>query len=266
MPHRRTDLLDELSGELDPTEAEALFARLEAHAVPEPTTAETDALIDRLRPLTPRPRPRRFREVGLTREPLALFLATQAHHFRPAWWLASLAFVLMGLAAQGVLAARGLSVAVIAPALVIGGVAYAFRSLRGAALELELACPVTPAQVTLSRILVPLGYYLLLGALPALSAGEGGRLLLSWTAALFLFTGLFLTLTLYMGPLAASVVALVAWGALIGLHLHGLSPFSLAPNPLWTPMQVGALVAGLLLLLHALAPGRIYRLLERGSR
>lgn len=263
--HRRTDLIAELAGELEKAEAEALLARLEALADPQPTLAETNALIDRLRPLTPRPRPRRFREQGLTREPLAHFLAAQAHHFRPVWWLASLAFVLLGLAVQGELAAQGLSVAALAPVLVIGGVVYAFRSLRGAALELELACPVTPTQVTLSRILLPLGYYLVLGTLPALAAGEGGRLLLSWTAALFLFTGLILTLTLYMGSLSAGVLSLVIWGVLIALHVQGLSPFAVDPGPFWAPLQFGALVTGLLLLLHALSPGRLYRLIEKGN-
>lgn len=266
MKRRWTDLIQELDGELDPRDAEALLTRLDGHAVPGPSAADTDALIDRLRPLTPRPRPRRFRETGLTREPLALFLATQVHHFRPVWWLASLAFVLLGLAAQPALAREGLSVAALAPALVIGGVAYAFRSLKGTALELELACPVTPAQVSLSRILVPLLYYLLLGALPALAGGEAGRLLLTWTATLLLFTGLMLSLTLYLGSLAASLAALVLWSILGSMHILWVSPFNLEGNPFWLPMQVVALLAGAALLLHALAPGRVYRLIERGSR
>ncbi|WP_374711801.1 hypothetical protein [Symbiobacterium terraclitae] len=247
---------------LSPEEAAAVFARLDAHLVPLPTAADTAALIDRLRPLLPQPAPRRFREVGLSREPVALLLWAQLHHFRPSWWLASLGFVLVGLVAGPSLTTAGLSPAVLAPPLVIGGVLYAFRSLRGAALELELSCPVTPAQVALGRMLVPLVYDLLLGAIPVLAPGPlhaWFRLYLSWTAALILFAGLMLTLTLFVGTTVAAGLATGLWGLLGALHLIRLSPFGLPDGPGWILAQLALLASGILLLSAGLRPERIGR-------
>jgi len=271
---------------LTAAEAEAVLNRLAGHLVPQPTTAETAALINRLRPLLPRPAARRFRTSGLSREPLAHFLRTQLHHFRPLWWLASLGFVLLGLGAGSFLADWGLSPAVLAPPLIIGGVLYSFHSLRGAALELELSCPVTPAQVALGRILVPLLYCLVLGALPVLagtitsgpavlvapapaflpSAILAVRLFLGWAAALFLFAGLMLTLTLHFGTYTAAGLSTALWAGLAGLHRLPLSPFSLSHGALWTPLQVGGLTAGLLLLCAALRGDRLRRWVERRGR
>ena len=280
-------------GHLTPAEAEAVLARLATHLVPLPTAADTEALIDRLRPLLPQPAPRRFRDFGLSREPVALLLRAQLQHFRPAWWLASLAFVLLGLLAGPSLAARGLSPAVLAPPLVIGGVLYGFRSLRGAALEIELSCPVTPAQVALGRMLVPLLYYLVLGAVailpvPGLAGALSGavlpgqalvagstqgavpaptgvfpepayaQLFLGWTAALLLFAGLMLTLTLYVGTATAAGLATVLWGLLCALHTVRLSPFALPAGPRWTPVQLALLALGLLLLATGLYRRRLF--------
>lgn len=257
----------EWSADLEPGEAERLIDRLAAHAVPEPSAQETEALIARLRPLVPRRRASRFRPAGMTAEPESILLAhltAQARLFRPVWWLSSLLLVLGGLALAGPLSDLGLSLAVLAPVLVMAGLAYGFRTIRGGALELELSCPVTPVQMILSRLLVLLGYNFLLGLLAVLTLGAPGLLLLSWTACLFLFTGLMLSLTLYMGTTAAVVGSLTLWGLQLLMADVGLSLFALPGSRFWLPMQFSALALGLLLVGLAVLSGRLQLLMGRG--
>lgn len=263
------ELARELEHELLPHQTADLLVRLEAHPIPEPDAAETAVLIDRLRPLVPRRRRERFRTHGLTREPLGVMLirlAAQARLFGPVWWLGSLACVLLGVALAPYLQQVDLSLAALAPLLVITGVAYGFRSLQGAALELELACPVTPAQAMLGRILIMNAYYLALGVgMSLLSGGKVGGLLLSWTAMLCLFTGLMLTLTLRFGPVGAAAAALALWGLQLPLLGLEVGLFTADFTPLWWKAQVGALALGAVLIVRALTGVRPDRLLKQGG-
>lgn len=267
MTRNREDLIRELSADLGPGAAEHLLDRLVSHTVPEPSAQETDVLIARLRPLLPRHQVRRFRPDGLTQDPGAILLAhlaAQTRLFRPVWWLGSLLLVLAGLILAEPLASGGLSLAVLAPVLVMAGLAYGFRTIRGGALELELACPVTPVQMILSRLLILLGYDFLLGVLAGLTIGAPGLLLLSWTACLLLFTGLMLALTLCLGTTAAVVGALSLWGLQLLLVERGLSLFTLPGAGLWMPMQVGAMALGLILVALSVLSDRLQLMMGRG--
>lgn len=268
---RRTDeWVQDLDGRMSTGEVEAILARLDAAVAPDPSPDQTRELVARLRPLMPRGGPAsdtRFRAAGLEQPLFTLFrcLILQARlFFRPVWWLGSLAAVAAGLLAAPALAELAIPLSALAPVMVIAGVAYGFRSLRGAALELELSCAVTPAQAVLSRILLMMGYYLLLGAAAALAgAGPFLTLLLSWCAALTLFTGLMLALTLYTGAIGAAVLTFSFWG--LELVTRQLWPglFSQPGTTAWLPAQMAALAAGLALGAFALSRPSLTRLAAR---
>jgi hypothetical protein len=270
MNRRVAEINRDLEGRMAPHELADLLAKLDAQPVPYPTPAATEALIAALRPLVPPARRQRFRSQGLQAQPMVALLSqmvAQVREFPLAWWLATLAAVICGLVAAPALASANVPVSVLTPLLVIGGVMYSFRTLKGGALEIELSCPITPAQLILSRVMVMLGYYLVLGlGVAAWLGAPAGALLLNWLAALLLFTGLMLTLTLSMGTVSATVLALLFWGAQLLLREKMYSLFMEQGHPGWLQVQVSALVVGLLLSLLALRGTAFHRLIGWGER
>lgn len=268
---------EEVAHDLDGQIASAVLApvldRLDDWAVPEPGPAETEALIASLRPLLPAPaqqkRPTaRFRDTALEapRASILRALLPQLHVFHPAWWAGSLLAVLLCLALAAPLAAQSVPVSALAPVLVIAGLICSFQTLRGSALELELSCPITPAQAILSRMLVVLGYNLVLGCLAALFyGGPVLMMLLAWCASVLLFAGLVLGLTMYTDTTTAAVIATGVWVAQLLLRQTRLTLYSLPDSGGWVPLQLAALAAGLVVLALTLTGPGLYWLIGRGD-
>lgn len=269
MKRRAAEIAHELDDHFRPDEVEGLLNRLAAYQAPEPSPGETERLLAHLRPLVPRHQPRRFREVGMTAQPVSVFveyLLSQRMHFRPVWWLLSLLIVALGFVVEPILADGGIPLSALAPVLAIGSVAYGFRSLKGAALEIELSCPVTPAQIFLSRLLVIMSYYLVLGAgLAAVAGGSSVRLLFGWSAALVLFTGLMLILTVHLGMAMGTILTLLLWVGQLMVRTHQFSLFAWPGGAGWLTTQMIALAAGLGLLVITFAGTGPRRLLDRRS-
>lgn len=254
---------DEIGADIDrkipPETLERMLTRLDRFAVPEPGPAETEALIARLRPLMPQPAQAsspRFRDVALAppRASMLRALLPQVRLFRPVWWAGSLGAVLLSLLLAGPLSAEGIPLSALAPLLIIAGIAYGFASLRGAALELEISCPVTPAQAALGRMLVVLSYCLALGAATALAyQGPVVPLFLSWCAGLSFFAGLVLLLTLVTGTSGAIALSLLVWATQLSLRKHWTTLFADPGAPGWAPVQVAALALGVVMLAYALS-------------
>jgi len=265
------EVANDLDNRIDAEVLSQVFDRLDDYAIPEPAPVDTDRLIAAIRPLMPpvaRPASSRFRSYALERPGLPLWraLLPQMRLFHPAWWLGSLAVLMVGLLVAGPLAADGWPVSILAPALVIGGVAYSLRTLRGGGLEIELACPITPAQAILARMIVVLVYNTALGGICALAMpGPALALLLPWCASLTFFAGLTLALTTLTETTPAVALSLMVWGGLILLRATRLTLFATSVEGGGTLAQVGALVAGLALAAYALAGSRAMRLLGRGG-
>lgn len=218
---REQDLPEEEARALAPTLA--LLASWEA---PAPTPADTARLVRQLAPLVPSPSPVR---AALRARPSGVvprlrggldWVVLQASLFRPWFWLSSAAIVVLGLALiSRVDLSASLVLELVGPALSYLAVAAACRVAPARTLEIELACPVSAAQLTLTRLLVVLGYdvALGLGLSLALRASPGvGVLALSlhWLAPLLLLTGLALLLSGRLGVhLALTVVTLIWVGA-----------------------------------------------------
>jgi hypothetical protein len=263
MKGRSADIARDIDNQIAGETVDSMLNRLDRFAVPEPGQAETEALIAYLRPLMPKPSPAptaRFRDVALMepRSSMLRALVPQVRLFRPVWWLGSLLVVLMSLGLAEPLAAEGIPLSALAPLLIIAGVGYAFGSLRGGALELELSCPITPAQAALGRMLVVLGYGLALGAATALVyGGPALPLLLGWCASLLFFAGLMLALTVFTGTSGAAALSLLVWGAQLLFRETRLTLFVQPDAPGWLHVQLVALAAGGLLLPFALFRSRL---------
>lgn len=251
--------------------AEELERRLAAWRVPGPTPEETEALVARVLAL---PRPGAFRRVlererggavpfgGTLRAVLQVTLA-QAGFFRPWCWLASAVTVAGGLV---FLRLSGSSATVLlgalVPAITALGVAYAFRAADSGAWEIELACPISPTQLALGRLVVVVAYDIALGLAASLVVWWGtpplllSALILSWLVPLLLtasFT-LYLCLCLPVGGVAAGVLAASFWVIQVAVRRAGLavSLFVLPGDAGRLPLHALALAAAVLFGLAAL--------------
>ncbi|HUZ01556.1 MAG TPA: hypothetical protein VMU89_14505 [Thermomicrobiaceae bacterium] len=213
---REQDLAEGEIRELAP-----VLARLAAWEAPIPAPADTAQLVSRLAPLLPAPSPiravARARPRGVGPRLRAEFgrVVLQATLFRPWFWLSSAAIVALGL---GLLSATGVNrpllLELLGPALSYLAVAAAGRAAPVGTLELELACPVSATQLTLTRLLIVLSYDVALGLLLSLAPGGGMlSLTLHWLAPLLLVSGVALLLSGRLGVHLAVGVATFGWVA-----------------------------------------------------
>lgn len=113
-----------------------------------------------------------------------------------------------------------------APPLAALGVGYAFRAIDAGMAELERACPAHPMELALARLLLVVGFDLLLALLllpwnagAPLVRGGDVSLILDWLAPLLLSSGVSLLGTQRYGVLAGTSSGLGLWAVYLGLHL-----------------------------------------------
>ena len=96
---------------------------------------------------------------------------------------------------------RAIALQIIGPLLSYLAAASVFRGIGLNVLEFELACPPSPRQLTVARLIIVLGYDIVLGLVASLILSLQGNeeimaLTLHWVAPLFLVFGLTLLLSL----------------------------------------------------------------------
>ncbi len=111
------------------------------------------------------------------------------------------------------------SIALFAPLIAVFSIFYSLRSIYYDVFEFELACPVTPLQLTLGRLLVVLSYNILLNTATSLLlvwrqdiALTFWELVITWLAPLTFFIGLTFILCIYFGNILGTILALGIWG------------------------------------------------------
>ncbi|MGE5673662.1 MAG: hypothetical protein ACM3XM_07195, partial [Mycobacterium leprae] len=115
----------------------------------------------------------------------------------------------------------GLATGLLAPPLAVAAIAYAFREIGSPAMEIEFACPVSPAHVLAARMLMVQTWVVLLGTVPAAVLQLAGRpvglwpAFTLWTSGILLFGGVALALTIWIGPLPGLGVGLALWAGIL---------------------------------------------------
>jgi hypothetical protein len=192
----------------------------------------------------------------------------QVSILRPSFWLVSVAVTLLGAYVElapwdtdSVLIVRA-----IAPVLAFLGITAMFRGPGLRTLECEIACPPTAMQLAIARLVVVLGYDIVLGQCLGLALWLHGTvglhgglsfltLTLHWLMPLLLVSGLALVLSLRFPAAVASGIAYACW--LAGLSLFysiadatagvgGPTPSAPATLPLAVEIALG--LAGIALL------------------
>jgi hypothetical protein len=202
--------------------------RLNKWQAPSPTYADEKQLIERLLPYvsstSPTRRVVRVRPNSLVSEFFALLILvrTQVSLFQLSFWLASCLIVLLGglLTLGGPVLNPTFLLQVTGPLLSYLGTTVAFRGNGLHMLEFELACPPSPRQLTLSRLIIVLSYDIVLGLLLSTFLWSFSRfsfwlLTLHWLAPLLLGTGLTLFLSLRIPIHQAAGISYVGWLAVL---------------------------------------------------
>lgn len=171
--------------------------------------------------------------------------------------LVSALFLLAGLALANV--AGGDTVRFLANAAPVLGILtalYEFRAKLSGVNELEATCPYSPAQLATARLLVVLGYDILLclAATPVVSYWQGlvlWQVVVSWLAPLLLMLGVALTASLRLGIFGGCLVSGTVWALWFAVSGGGSVFSSVLPGQPALLADFIGLALGVVLLLYS---------------
>ncbi len=192
----------------------AALRRLAEWRVPDPDPVDMAQLTRRLQAITGQPEPSFVNQITAT---LAI-ARLQVGILRPQFWLTSAAVVAVGALAVLVRPdAQRLLLYLLGPLLGFCAVASAFSGSGQGLLECELACPPSPRQLLVARLVVVLAYTMVLGLCLTMAAGwaGAGELTLSWLAPLLVEVGLTLLLSLRISAERAAAIVYAAWATIL---------------------------------------------------
>ena len=174
---------------------------------------------------------------------------------RPAFWLASAMIVFLGclLVFSEADLSRAMVLQIIGPLLCYLGAVSIFKGIGLNVLEFELACPPSPRQLTIARLIIVLGYNTVLGLMASLILSfhdnEGiMALTLHWVAPLLLVFGLTLLLSLRMSIHYAAMLSYTGWLAILILAMIGQNGIRSPISPFSTMTELGFCTAGLVMI------------------
>jgi hypothetical protein len=199
---------------------------------------------------------------------------TQVSVLRASFWLVSAAITLLGayIELSPVAGNSAFFLQVLGPLLAFLGISSAFRGAGLRTLEYELACPPSPLQLVVARLVVVLGYDVALGL--CLAAGlwlYGGASFLAvtlhWLMPLLLVAGLALTLSLRVSSGLAAGLAYAGWLTALVLAATAAQAGNRISYSVPLTLEIALGAAGSLLLIVAVArfPAALPRLLPNGG-
>jgi hypothetical protein len=219
-------ILAELEETTDRTALLHTMEQLDGYRVSPPSKQETAALIALLKPYLPEQTANSADPVQetLLRIPTVLQLVRPQMMLLNKWFVAvSVLFLLVGLGLTN--AANGNTLKFLtnaAPLLGILTVFFEFRAKLSGMDELEAVCPYSPAQLATARLLVVLGYDILLclAVTPLVGLWQGQlfwRVIVGWFAPLLMILGIALAVSLHFRVMNGCLIATAFWVLQIGL-------------------------------------------------
>lgn len=232
----RREILRELDEASDQNGLNDVFDKLDSYAVAGPRPADTALLIARLKPVlaqeTTEAERQQFKAALIaTRQrsglPLILQLVGPQSALMSRWFVAlTLALFSVGVALTDIFAGTLAKYLVtVSPLLGLMTLFYQYRAQVYKVEEMEAACRYSPAQIATARIVVVLGYNILLGTAATLAEWYYNAvvwgLVLNWLAPLLLILGIALFTSLKLGITGGCLAAGAVWVAQISLAEGG---------------------------------------------
>lgn len=188
---------------------------------------------------------------------LLKLVRTQVSLLKPSFWLISALIVLLGrlLILNETNLSQAVVLQIVAPLLCCLGATSAFRGLEFK--TLELACPPSPRQLTIARLVIILSYDIILGLTASLlllsQAGDGLMMLsLHWLAPLLLVYGLTLLLSLRIPAHYAAALTYAGWLAVLILIIANKNGIRSPSNIFSSMTELGFGLTGLVLICVAI--------------
>jgi hypothetical protein len=262
-PEELTHLL--IEQEVEPAECASLLPallRLSEWQAPQPEPADTRRLIAALAQELPTLSPVRQAIREHLQHRVASLLATaraQVSLFGLGFWLLSAFVTLLGAAVvlARLIPDQELALRVSGPCLSYLGMIVAFRGKEARVLELELVCLPSPLQLTITRLVLVLGYDVGLSLALSLLFWTAGSaqvlaLALAWFTPLLLVAGLALLLSLRLSVQIATSLAYGSWLTFLALSTFSPLRVLLVPALSILPGCIGlALLVLALVRMHA---------------
>lgn len=246
-------LLRELDTEPENSELNCVFEQLEQYQVEPPSPAVTHQLIHSLKLVLLRERlmvtrERRFKEaMAGTRQnrkfPSLLRLVGLQLTLMSKWFIAlTMAVLAAGVMLTGVFESSSTKFLVAAAPLVgLLTLLYEYRAQLHRVAEMEATCLYSPAQLATARILIVLGYSILLCTAATVLENSayhnaGWKIILNWLAPLLLIVGIALVASLRLGIAGGCTTAGIVWltqltlmngSSLLSLLLPGMTGLAL---------------------------------------
>jgi hypothetical protein len=221
---KQEQILIELGEETDRVDLLRTMEQLDRYQVTPPTDLETADLVAFLKPILSEQPTGAFKTVektpsgGWGRLPILLQLVRPQLMLLSKWFvLTSVLFLLAGVALTNAINGNTMKFLTnAAPLLGILTVFFEFRAKLSGMDELEAVCPYYPVQLATARLLVVLGYDILLclAVTPWVSCGQSRMLwqvMLGWFAPLLMMLGVALAVSLHFRIMNGCLVAAAIW-------------------------------------------------------
>ena len=244
--NKRQKLLGDIGEDRINTDMNDVFDQLDTYHIKPPSVEDTNQLIQNLKPVFRQERlginqGRRFRDImedtrSQSRIPVILQLVeAQTALMGRGFITLTMAFLILGLLLANVFESSSSKFLVTAsPFLGLLTLFYEYRAQLYKVEEMEGTCRYSPAQVAVARILVVLGYNVVLCTIATLMIESSVtvvilHLMMNWLAPLLLIGGIALFTSLKLGITGGCMTAGVVWTAQITLmngnsFLHLLLP------------------------------------------
>lgn len=275
LSNKKYQILTELGEETEQADLFQTMEHLDQYTVVAPSVQSTEELIAFLKPVLQEqsctvqedvkafPAPHDMaadgkRISGRRRLPAILQLLQPQAMLLSRWFvLLSVLVLIAGLAITKAINGNMLRfLANASPVLGILTVFYEFRAKLSGTLELEAACPYSPAQLAAARLAVVLSYdaLLCLAVTPFVSYFQGQMLwqvIVSWFAPLLLVLGVALVVSLRFGIMGGCLVAATVWLLQLAAREGGPVAAMLLPQKMAIFADFISMGVGVLLLLYA---------------
>jgi hypothetical protein len=261
---KHKQILTELGEETGRADLLRTMEQLDQYQVTPPTKQETADLIALLKPILPDQSAGTFEPIKEApniewgRLPTVMQLVRPQLMLLSKWFvLASVLVLLVGLALINAVNGNTLKFLTnAAPLLGILTVFFEFRAKLNGMDELEAVCPYSPAQLATARLLVVLGYDILLCLMvtPLVSFGPGQLLwqvMLGWLAPLLMMLGVALAVSLHFRIMNGCLVATALWVLQLVVNERRIAVLGLVPDQAALLVDLIRLGVGIMLLVYS---------------
>lgn len=276
---KREQILREIGEAPDNSPLYQVFDELDKYQLNPPPMEATKQLIQQLKPILAQEtasvkREERFKEILANAQrsnslPVILQLVGPQTALMSEWFVVgTIVFLILGIMLSSSFETNSLRFLIaVSPFLGLLTLLHEYRAQIYKVEEMEAACRYSPAQVATARIIVVLGYNVVLGTTGTLLIGSANiviwKLIINWLGPLLLILGIALAASVKLGVLGGCMTAATVWLAQLTLMEGGSFLQLLIPNLTSVASDITSMFMGIGLIYFTLLIWRLEARLPR---